>query len=696
MSPRLSVSRSGLLPSIVVAAILMLNVCGCSSTTSSFPASSATAASVGAAAATVTAEPPVLDLCALPALAPAALRAKPDYVEFAVSVIDANGAPITGLKQSDFIVREDTRQFPIAYFRETSAKTPTSLVIVGDTSSTMFNKTVVKSGKLSAVRAKLDKAAEDINGCNEVAVVLGGGEYAPGFEPAPFDLPPALPDPILLQPFTTDFGTGLMKMENVLPSGANRLPDEIKMALGQLDDAQYPDRALAIMTDGLDANAIDETVSVLKQARAKGIAVWIIGIGEPDASNGALAALRGTSRLEVGAVKRLAAAGNAQLLFARPVDDDGGASLAQAVSTIGKQLGQGYAIGVVASSPNAKPIIALAKPTGETLRAAIVPAQVLADAATRHFPPLPPRCDAVAHATPPATIKAKPGYTQIRVSVLDPDGKAVRDLKQSDFVVSSDSAQFPVVYSHEDRNGSPRSIVIAIDTSGSMEPKLGTVRHEIGKLLDSLNPCDEVALVAFSSKPFLLQALTTNHDLVKKRLGLLHAYGPTAIYDAIDASVEILAKGKYQDRTLILLTDGMDNVSKISKNQIVPAAKLNHVQIEAIGIGEPSKLQSMSFGPFSLGEGKDAVDKETLDSIAASTGGQDFIVPPMSKDAGRGFARVVATISERLENGYEIGFIASGAPATPTVTILNQPDYVVRIVGGEWSASSSPAAPTGK
>ena len=684
-SPRLTVVCERLLAGAIAAMISTLALIGCSSTTPPSASPSSAAEPVPIAK-----EPPLLELCPLPALAPADLRSKPGYVEFAVSAIDANGVPTTGLKPSDFIVHDGAHTYPIAYFRHTSAKTPVSLVIVGDTSTTMFNKTVVKSGNLSKIRARLDKGAEDINECDEIAVVLGGGDYAPGFNPAAFDLPSALSGVTLLQPFTTDHADGLMKMENVLPSGANRLPDEIRMAVAQLGDAHYPDRALVIMTDGLDPNAIEESAPLLEQARAKGIGVWVIGSGDPDATTGAFSSLTGTSRVDVAAVKRLAAAGGAEVLFAQPVDKDGGVSLAQAVSTIGKQLGQGYAIGVTASSANPRPAVALAKPADGTLRAAVVPSQVLADAATRHPPPPQPDCIAKGPATPPPAISSKPGYTQVRVTVVDPDGNGVRGLKQSDFTAASDSASLPIVYLHEDSGGVPRSLVITIDTSGSMQPKLDTVRRELGKLLKGLNPCDEVALVAFSSRVFLLQEFTTNHHLVERRLTLLHPYGPTALYDAIDKSLKILSKAKYQDRVLVLLTDGMDNVSQTSKNRVLTKVAREHVQIYAIGIGQPMDPGRSIFSNITDALAtEDLVDKETLDMVALRTGGMDSIVPAMTKDQGKGFTPAITTVQERLENGYEIGFVAATPGTTPTISVTNHPDYVVRIVGAPPAPSES-------
>ncbi len=676
--------------------VLILSVAGCNSTTSS-PASQqiltggSLPGSVAAAPPSTATEPPILDLCLLPALAPADLRAKPGYVEFNVSAIDANGVPLTNLKQSDLVVRDSSKTYPIAYFHATTAATPTSFFIVGDASATLYNKTVVRSGDLAKVRRQIESAVDMIGSCNEAGLVMDGGNYVPGFAPEAYGLPPSLSDVTLMLPFTSDREALIAPLENIWPTGPDHLPQAIQVALSQLNGAHYPNRALVIMTDGLDPTAMEQAAPALEQAYAKGIGVWIIGSGDPDAATGRFASLMGTSRVDAAAVKRLAAAAHGEALFALPNDADGGVSMARAINTIGAQLGQGYSIGVIAS-PGAEPVVALAKPAGETLRAAIVPPQVLAEAAARHPRAPAPRCVASAVAAPPAAIGSKPGYTQVRVSVLDPDRKAVRDLKPSDFAVASDSSQFPVVFTYEDRTGIPRSLVIAIDTSGSMQPKLANVRRELGNLLDGLNPCDEVALIAFSAKPYFLQTFTTDHRLIEGRLALLHAYGPTALYDAVATSAALLAKRNHQDRTLILITDGMDNVSKTSRDDALNTVARNQVQVYAIGIGDPTGPSQFMFGQFRIGGDSGAVDKEVLEAITLHTGGKDFIVAPMSKDNGREFADAIASLSEQLNHGYEVGFLASPPDATATVTIVGQPDDVVHIVGAASpSASTQPA-----
>jgi hypothetical protein len=74
-------------------------------------------------------------------------------------------------------------------------------------------------------------------------------------------------------------------MYSVMPSGEKRLSDGIRLGLETLSAAHYPNRALVLMTDGLDQAAIDESASLLAQVRKSGVSFWVVGIGDPDAQD---------------------------------------------------------------------------------------------------------------------------------------------------------------------------------------------------------------------------------------------------------------------------------------------------------------------------------------------------------------------------------------------------------------------------
>src|ERR1700731_3395957 len=123
---------------LLVALVCAQVVAGCGAASQAAPGSPS-------AATTSSAVQPVsdpLDLCRLPDLPPPGVMSRSGYTQLAVSVTDPNGAPLVGLKKPDFTVRSDGKPSPIVYFREESSLTaPVSLVIVGDVSGSMFQKT---------------------------------------------------------------------------------------------------------------------------------------------------------------------------------------------------------------------------------------------------------------------------------------------------------------------------------------------------------------------------------------------------------------------------------------------------------------------------------------------------------------------------------------------------------------------------
>ena len=586
------------------------------------------------------------------------------YTQLAVSLTDPNGAPIVGLKEANFTVRSGPNSLPIVYFREESGlTTPVSLVIVGDVSESMYRKTVVSSADdLAKVRTGLNRAGEQLNECDEAALVTIGGTYQT-------DIQPPLGAVTLAQPFTTDHSLALRKIYSVMPSGEKRLSDGIRVGLETLSGAQYPSRALVLMTDGLDQAAIDQSAPLLARVRESGVSFWVVGIGDPEAQDSILSKLRGTTRLDAGAVKKLATDGGGQMLLAKPVDSDDGASLAAAVTTIAKQLGEGYALGIDGSPGKIAPTVTLADNSGALVRAGLVPSEVLAEAAAR--PAKPKREVGTAkNVVAPDAIGNLPGYTEIAVTVAKPDGSYVDGLSKSDFKISVSGASQPIDFFRAGEE-SPATVGILIDTSGSMTPKLPQARAAIEQFVKILNARDEVFLFAFSTKPFLLQPLTNDHDALISRLDLLHAYGQTALFDTIVQGISEAQESHNHRKVLLVITDGIDNTSSSTADDVVQAAKSSGVLVYSIGIGDPNGAAgpSIAVGPFVTGGDIERVDAATLSRLAAENGSKSYIIQKVGD--GAALKKACEEIADGLHerHSYAIGFVAH-APADYAPTIM--------------------------
>jgi VWFA-related protein len=684
---------------VVVVCAQVIAGCGPASQPAPGSSSAATTSATTSSAAQPVSAP--LDLCRLPDLPPAGVLGRSDYQQLAVSVTDSNGAPLDGLKKSDFTMRPDSKPSPIVYFREESSLTaPVSLVFVGDVSASMYQKTVVSSASdLMNARIALNEAADQLNECDETALVTIGGTYQT-------EIQPPLGAVTLAQPFTTDHSLMQQKMYSVTPSGEKRLYDGIGLGLETLSSAHYPNRALVLMTDGLDPAAIDQSAPLLARIRESGVSFWVIGIGDPEAQDPLLLKLRGTTRLDAAAIKKLAADGGGWALFAKPVASDQGSSLAAAVTTINQQLGAGYALGIEGSPGRSAPAVTIAGNSGAAVRVDMVPSAVLADSSAR--PAKPPREVGTAkEIVAPESIRTLPGYTEIAATVAKSDGSYVEGLSKSEFKLSVNGAPLPIDFFRAGEESPPATVGILVDTSGSMTPKLPQAEAAIEQFAKTLGPQDDVFLFAFSDRPHQLQPLTNDHQALIKQLPMLHAYGQTALFDTIKQGISEVEQSHNQKKVLLVITDGMDNTSSSTADEVVQAAKSSGVLVYSIGIGNPKKGSggdvSISTGPFVIGgDDMEYVDADTLSRLAAANGGKSYIIQKVGD--GAALKKACAEIADGLyqRNSYAIGFVAhTPANYAPTTIPIDlqvpaHPDYLVqapKLIPAMATAEAVPMAP---
>jgi hypothetical protein len=161
------------------------------------------------------------------------------------------------------------------------------------------------------------------------------------------------------------------------------------------------------------------------------------------------------------------------------------------------------------------------------------------------------------------------------------------------------------------------SVVIAIDNSGSMRPRLTETREAAKSFLDLLAPADSVQVIGFAQQVKVLGPMSSNRASAGKAIALTSARGNTALYDALFASLELL-KDRPGRKAVVLLSDGVDDngvgkqLSKHSVQDVLQFAKRVNVPIYAIGIGTE-------------------IDEALLAGFAQSTGGRYFLTPNASE-----------------------------------------------------------------
>jgi Ca-activated chloride channel family protein len=298
---------------------------------------------------------------------------------------------------------------------------------------------------------------------------------------------------------------------------------------------------------------------------------------------------------------------------------------------------------------------------------------------------------------PSRALRSQSGYEQLTVTVTDQGGRYVTGLQKGDFRIYVDGIQRPLEFLRRDIN-TPVSIGILVDTSGSMEPKISQARAAIAQFIRDLNPNDDIFLYAFSDQQFLLQPFTINHDLVMRRLGLLHAYGDTAIFDTIIDGLYAINRGRYDKKALLVVTDGMDNASRATLSQVVGRARRMGVLIYSIGIGDPNSSKvGFGIGPLLFGGNRDHVDAEMLRELSTESGARTYLL----REVGDGelLREDCTAISNELREQYTAGFVvpdpSMAGYRSLRVDVPGRPELTVRTRKGVTVGPGAPPAYAG-
>jgi Ca-activated chloride channel family protein len=198
------------------------------------------------------------------------------------------------------------------------------------------------------------------------------------------------------------------------------------------------------------------------------------------------------------------------------------------------------------------------------------------------------------------TYKSIVNEVTLSATVLDTKRHLVTNLDKTNFVVYEDGQ--PQNITSFIRRDIPVSIGIVVDNSGSMRTKRTAVSKAVLNLIQASNPQDEVFVVNFNDDPYLDQDFTNKLDVLHEALDRVDSRGGTALYDAVIASADHLAKGaKKEKKVLLVVTDGVDNESRESLESAIRSVQNDSgPTIYTIGIlgDEPGTKRARSNGGY--------------------------------------------------------------------------------------------------
>lgn len=238
-------------------------------------------------------------------------------------------------------------------------------------------------------------------------------------------------------------------------------------------------------------------------------------------------------------------------------------------------------------------------------------------------------------------IRVDKTLVQIQVSVTTPDGRYVTALEKENFkLYENNIVQEISSFSSEDV---PMSVGIVFDTSGSMGGKLNRSREAVTQFLKTANPEDEFFLVQFNDRPDLTVPFTPDTEEIQNRLLFTESKGRTALLDGVYMAMNQMKKARNPRKALLIISDGGDNSSAYTENEVRTAVREADVQIYAIGIFEPFNSRGRT-PEESNGPG-------LLTDITETTGGRHFAVDNLAE-----LPDVAAKIGLELRYQYVLGF----------------------------------------
>jgi Ca-activated chloride channel family protein len=242
------------------------------------------------------------------------------------------------------------------------------------------------------------------------------------------------------------------------------------------------------------------------------------------------------------------------------------------------------------------------------------------------------------------TFRTGIDVVSLNVTVLDAANRLIRDLEQSDFEIFEDGASQQI--SFFSKTQSPIALALLIDSSASMEDRLGTAQEAAIGFVQRLRAEDVAEIVDFDSRVEIRQTFTSDQAALEKAIRATTAGGSTALHHAIYISLKDLKKvrasspDEIRRQAVVVLSDGEDTSSILSYEDVLDQAKRSETAIYTIGL-RPKDNGSRGF--------KEA--EFVLKQLAYETGGRAWFPDNISQLAG-----VYEQIATELASQYTIGY----------------------------------------
>jgi Ca-activated chloride channel family protein len=237
-----------------------------------------------------------------------------------------------------------------------------------------------------------------------------------------------------------------------------------------------------------------------------------------------------------------------------------------------------------------------------------------------------------------APIKKKVDLVLVPVTITDPMDRLVTGLDKENFQLFEGKEKQDI--QHFSSEDAPVSIGIIFDMSGSMTDKIERAREAVVEFCRSANPQDEFFMITFSDQPRLAAGFTSNPDDIQNKLIFTAPKGRTALLDALYLGMHKMKEAKNQRKALLIISDGGDNHSRYTEQELKSQIKEADVIVYGIGVYD-------AYFPTM----EERLGPQLLSEISQVTGGRTFTI-----DNPNDLPDVASKIGMELRNQYLLGY----------------------------------------
>ena len=239
-----------------------------------------------------------------------------------------------------------------------------------------------------------------------------------------------------------------------------------------------------------------------------------------------------------------------------------------------------------------------------------------------------------------ATFKSGTSIVPVLATVTDNQGRLVPNLEQEDFTILDNGKPQPITLFQNETQ--PFTVVVMLDFSFSMTTHLDLLKQATEQFILRMLPADKGQVGAFSDKIQFSGEFTNDRDDLAAALKDLQFGNPTRLYDAIDASIDML-KDVEGRKVVLVFTDGDDTASRRGMGDVLDRAKATETMVYAIGLE--------SEFPIAPGRMQRTRPDRGLRKLADETGGGYFELKKTTE-----LAPTFTRVAQELHSLYTIVF----------------------------------------